>query len=144
MLDAHVHPQVRRRQIHPLDQTQEVPPVQPQVGGAATEHVCQTLPGTGDKRRRLLDDATRAAEILKPGESMTAADFRRAIIGRGITTNKSRLETILAICIENGFIIEREPTKEEKTIPGIKKMIEKPAPPPEQMEFFQSPQVWGD
>lgn len=89
-----------------------------------------------DKRRRLLDDATRAAEILKPGESMTAADFRRAIIGRGITTNKSRLETILAICIENGFIIEREPTKEEKTIPGIKKMIERPALPPEQMELF--------
>ena len=28
------------------------------------------------------------------------------------------------MCIENGFIIEREPTKEEKTIPGIKKMIE--------------------
>lgn len=81
-------------------------------------------------------DAARASEILRPGESMTAADFRRSIIGRGITAYKGKIEMILAICVENGLLIERAPTKEEKISPGVRKMIERPAKPPEQMAFF--------
>jgi len=89
-----------------------------------------------DKKRRLFEDAERAAEILQGGESMTAADFRRAITGRQITSNKGRIELILAVCIENKLLIERNPTTAEKTSPGVRKMIERPAEPPEQMAFF--------
>lgn len=89
-----------------------------------------------EKKRRLFEDAERAAEILKPGESMTAADFRRAVTGRLGITNKGRVESIVAVCIDRGALIERQPTKEEKTSSAVRRIIERPAEPPEQQEFF--------
>lgn len=89
-----------------------------------------------EKKQRLIEKAKRAAEILHTGESMTATAFRRAIIGRGITTSKGQIEDVLAVCFEHGFLTERDPTKEEKTSPGVRKIIERPAEPPEQREFF--------
>lgn len=92
-----------------------------------------------EKQRRLIEEAKRAADILRPGESMTAADFRRAVTGRLAITNKDRIESILAVCIDRRFLTARQPTKEEKTAPGIRKMFERPTEPeepPEQQEFF--------
>ena len=89
-----------------------------------------------EKERRLIEDAKRAAEILRPGESMTAADFRRAVSGRLAITNKDKIESVIAVCIDRGFLTKRKPTKEEKDSPGVRQMIERPAEPPEQPEFF--------
>ncbi len=89
-----------------------------------------------EKKRRLTEDAERAAEILQPGQSMTAADFRRAITREMGVTSTTKRENIIDFCIGRGFVTEREPTKEEKTLPGVRKMIERPAEPPEQPEFF--------
>ena len=114
-------------------------PPEPAVPPAAVTPAARTAQRESDKRRRLLEDAARAAEILRPGESMTAAAFRRAIAARGITSSKERIETLLAVCIENGYLIERQPAREEKTTPGIRKMIEKPASPPVQTAFLPSP-----
>ncbi len=91
------------------------------------------------KKQRLIEEAERAADILRPGECMTVAEFRRAITGRLGITSTGRKEAIIAVCIETGAVIEREPTKEEKTLPGVRRMIERPAAPPappEQQEFF--------
>lgn len=85
---------------------------------------------------RRQNDAERAAEILQPGQSMTAADFRRAITREMGVTSTTKRENIIDFCIGRGFVTEREPTKEEKTLPGVRKMIERPAEPPEQPEFF--------
>ena len=89
-----------------------------------------------EKKRRLIEDAERAAEILNPGESMTAADFRRAVTGRLGITNKDKIEGVIAVCIDRGALIERQPTKEEKTSPAVRRIIERPADPPEQLEIF--------
>ena len=88
-----------------------------------------------EKQRRLEEDAERAAEILQPGQAMTAADFRRAITGQLRIFNKDRIEAVIAVCIERGFLTERQPTKEEKTSPAVRRMIERPAVVLEQPAF---------
>ena len=88
-----------------------------------------------EKQRRLEEDAERAAEILQPGRAMTAADFRRAITGQLRISNKDRIEAVIAVCIERGFLTERQPTKEEKTSSAVRRMIERPAVVLEQPAF---------
>ena len=78
------------------------------------------------KQQQLIEDAKRAAEILEPGQSMTAADFRRAVTAGGITS-KNKIEDVIAVCIDRGFLIERQPTKEEKTSNGVRRMFQRPA-----------------
>ncbi|MBQ9502599.1 MAG: AAA family ATPase [Lentisphaeria bacterium] len=89
-----------------------------------------------EKQRRLIEDAKRTAEILQPGESMTATELRNAIAGRLLITSKDRIEAILSVCVDRGFLVKRDPTKEEKTKPGIRAIYERPAEPPTQPEIF--------
>ena len=84
----------------------------------------------------MIEDAKRAAKILPPGESMTAADFRRAVTGRLGITNKEKIEGVIAVCIDRGLLTARKPTQEEKTSLGVRKIIERPAETPKQPEFF--------
>ena len=93
-----------------------------------------------EKKRRLIEDAESAAELLQPGQSMTATNFRNAIIGRLSITSKDRIEAVIATCIERGTLVKRPPTKEAKTSPGVRRMIERPADPPVQPAFFNPPE----
>ena len=101
-----------------------------------------------ERQRKLIEDAEHAAEILDPGQAMTSADFRRAITGQLRITNKDRIEAVIAVCIDRGFLTERLPTPEEKTSPAVRRMIERPAGVLEQpvgdfiqSEFFNLPEL---
>ena len=104
-----------------------------------------------EKERKLIEDATRAAEILRPGQAMTAADFRRAVTGQMGITSKDRVENIIAVCVERGMVVDRPPKTEEKTNNAVRRMIERPAavfeqPAAvfEQPAFFDLPEIEGD
>ena len=96
-----------------------------------------------EKQRRLLENARRAADLLAPGESMTATDFRDAITGKLFISSKDAREAILAACIQQGYLSRREPTKEEKESQrfhrSVRCIIERPideADEPDQKDLF--------
>ena len=80
-----------------------------------------------EKERKLIEDALCAVEVLRPGQAMTATEFRRAVAGRlGISSN-GRVESIVAVCVDRGMVVKRPPTKEEKTSNAVRQMIERPS-----------------
>ena len=91
-----------------------------------------------EKQRRLIENAERAVELITPGTSMTAADFRRAILAKLGVTNTTLCSEIINYCIATKAVIERPPTTDEKVFPGVRRMIERPAKHREQQDFFQS------
>ena len=104
-----------------------------------------------EKHRRLEEDAEHAAELLQPGQAMTAADFRRAVSGRLGITNKDKIETVIAVCVERGLVVDRPPKTEEKTSPAVRRMIERPravfeqpAELGDQGALFDFPEIEGD
>lgn len=101
-----------------------------------------------ERQRKLIEDAERAAELLEPGQSMTATNFRNAIIGQLSITSNDRIEKVIAVCLNRGMLIKREPTKEEKTSPAVRRMIERPADVFVQPAFNELPDfgeiIWGD
>ncbi len=80
-----------------------------------------------ERQRKLIEDALCAVEVLRPGQAMTATEFRRAVAGRlGISSN-GRVESIVAVCVDRGMVVKRPPTKEEKTSNAVRRMIERSA-----------------
>lgn len=89
-----------------------------------------------EKRKKLQQDAIKAAELFEPGQTMTATQFRDAITSRLYIGGKDKVEQIMAVCAEQKLLIKREPTKEEKTHSAVRRIYERPAEPPQQEQLF--------
>lgn len=88
------------------------------------------------KKDELTELARQAAELLKSGESVTATEFIGRIMGHLRIRSKDKAYTVSRVCIADSLVIEREPKAEEKTSPAVKRIIERPAEPPEEQDLI--------
>ena len=88
------------------------------------------------KQDKLIEQARQAAELLNPGESIIATKFIGRIMGKLRVASKEKAYAICEVCIADGLVIDRPPKTEEKTSPAVKRIIERPAEPPEEQDLI--------
>ena len=79
-----------------------------------------------EKQQKLLTQAREAANYLEPGEVISKTAFIERLSGKMLISSKDARQTIVNICIEQGFIIQRTLEANEHFGRGVCKVVTLP------------------